>query len=314
MRLSRGIQRRISTISENIRTADDYCMNLVKNNDFENYLAGLLIPKQYRGAYFAVRAYNVELATLKDQMNGNAVAGRIRFQWWRDTIDEIYNKKESSHQQPVAYALSYYCNQHGLTKRWFERSLEARQRDTILEQHETLDDLENYAEQSHSSILYLLLESMNIRDENTNYMASHIGVCSGLTTLLRGFPFHISKRQTYIPRDTMQKNSISIVQLLSGPPNAEDKGLRTALQNCIFDVASQAHGHLDRARILHKGEENTAPISKLAINICSPAIRSSMFLEELRRVNFDPYHHDLHKNIQLKFQYQLLRMRFMNVF
>lgn len=57
----------------------------------------------------------------------------------------------------------------------------------------TMDELELYAENSHSSLLYLMLESLQVKDENTEFIASHVGVCKGLITLLRGHIFHISQ-------------------------------------------------------------------------------------------------------------------------
>ena len=297
-----------------LRVASEYCMSLVKQTDFDNYLAGLLVPRQHRGAYFALRAFNVELATTKDQSNKNSMAARMRFQWWRDVIDNIYSKQDEQFmQQPVAYALSHYCREHGLTRHWLERSLEARQRDVEKDSHESMDDLENYAEQGHSSILYLLLESMNIRNEHANYMASHIGVCSGITTLLRGFPYHVSKRQLYIPLDIVKRHSITVGQLLSGPQSTQES--QTALKDCIYDVASQAHGHLDRARSLFDGgKQGPALIPREAIHICGPALRSRMFLDDLRVNSFDPFHGHLQRNVQFKYQLMLLRMRLVKKF
>jgi hypothetical protein len=68
-----------------------------------------------------------------------------------------------------------------------------RQRDLNNEQPDSLDDLETYAEHGHSSIAYLVLEAMGVRDEVSEYAASHTGVCSGLTTVLRGFAHHASQ-------------------------------------------------------------------------------------------------------------------------
>ena len=59
----------------------------------------------------------------------------------------------------------------------------------------TMNDLELYAENSHSSQLYLMLEALQIKDEHTEFIASHVGVCKGLITLLRGHMFHISQVQ-----------------------------------------------------------------------------------------------------------------------
>lgn len=55
---------------------------------------------------------------------------------------------------------------------------------------ETMDDLENVAEYSQSSLLYLLLEAFGVHDEDTEYAASHVGVCKGIVTLLRGHEVH----------------------------------------------------------------------------------------------------------------------------
>lgn len=56
-----------------------------------------------------------------------------------------------------------------------------------------MDDLEDYAEICHSSILYLVLEILQIRHEKAEYAASHAGVCSGIVSTLRGIPFHSAK-------------------------------------------------------------------------------------------------------------------------
>ena len=305
--------------SSSLRASEEYCANLVRQSDFENYLAGLLVPKKNRGAYFAVRAFNVELATIKDQMHGNAVAGRIRFQWWRDVIDGIFengdgNKLVELSKHPVPHALAHYSRACGFSKHWLERSLEARQRDTMQVAYETLDELEMYAEHGHSSILYLLLESLDVRDDDSKFLASHIGVCSGLSTLLRGFPHLVSQRQIYIPREIMQKNSITDGQILAMTQGLNASGAaeiqnshKKALHNCIFDVASQAHGHKDRAKELF-AKSRTA--SNFAINICAPLLRSMMFLEALQGVGFDPFHPALQKNEQLQYQLKLLRMRY----
>lgn len=117
-------RRRVSTAE-----FDKYCFETVKTHNYEGFLCGLLLPKEYRGAYFAVHAFNVEIAMIKDQVPRNsAQAGRIRFQFWKDAFHQIcFDKKLSpSNTQPIAQALSYYIPKHNLTLRWFERALEVR--------------------------------------------------------------------------------------------------------------------------------------------------------------------------------------------
>lgn len=57
---------------------------------------------------------------------------------------------------------------------------------------ETMDDLETYAEYSQSPLMYLMLEAMAVKDEGAEFAASHLGVCRGILTLLRGYLKHRS--------------------------------------------------------------------------------------------------------------------------
>lgn len=57
-------------------------------------------------------------------------------------------------------------------------------------QHETMDALETEVEYSHSSLHYLLLQAMEVTDEDSQFAASHMGVCGGIVTLLRAIPHY----------------------------------------------------------------------------------------------------------------------------
>jgi hypothetical protein len=57
----------------------------------------------------------------------------------------------------------------------------------------SMSDMENYAEYSQSSLLYLMLEAMNIKHEQTEYAASHVGVCHGILVLLKAHTYHASQ-------------------------------------------------------------------------------------------------------------------------
>lgn len=123
-----NLTRRFASSDHSSTTSSSYCIDLVKKSDYESYLIGLLFPKQHRRAYFAIKAFNVEIATIRDQIPRNAQqAGRIRFQFWRDVISEINNKSLAKHNnQPVALELAEHIPKYSLTTRWFERSIEAR--------------------------------------------------------------------------------------------------------------------------------------------------------------------------------------------
>lgn len=179
--------------------AYNYCVSVVKQHDYDNYLGGLLLPRSYQPHFFAIRAYNVEIASIKDQSNNNALTARVRFQWWREIIDRAYSGSNSnSNEHPVAYALQSSIRTAHLNRRWIEKLLEARQMDISIDQPETLHDLETYAERSSSPVLYLMLEMMGIMNEKADHAASHVGVSSGLVTSLRSIPHLAVKVHSYI--------------------------------------------------------------------------------------------------------------------
>jgi phytoene/squalene synthetase len=52
------------------------------------------------------------------------------------------------------------------------------------------DALENYAEFGQSALLYSQLEILGITTEEVHYVASHIGVATGLTNVIRSHAYH----------------------------------------------------------------------------------------------------------------------------
>jgi NADH dehydrogenase [ubiquinone] 1 alpha subcomplex assembly factor 6 len=114
---------------DNVQTSRDYCVDLVFRNDYQSYLMGLLFPAKHRNAYFAIKAFNVEVATIKDQIPKSAVqSGRLRFNFWRDILKQIDQKKDLPKHinQPVALELLDQVRDYDLNVRFLERCLEAR--------------------------------------------------------------------------------------------------------------------------------------------------------------------------------------------
>lgn len=176
----------------------EYCVDLVQNRDREGYLCGLLMPYEARSSYFAVRALNVELASIKDgsvsrqvggaqfEESGASMALKIRVQWWRDAMNQIYGGDDdnssskilsgdtsdaggilagmanSCWNNPVVRVLDHAVHKSNLTRRFLERLLEAREEDLNVKQLETMDEAIAYAESTFSSLLYLSLETTNV--------------------------------------------------------------------------------------------------------------------------------------------------------
>jgi len=71
--------------------------------DNENYLCTLLLPEKLRTAAIAIRAFNVEVASVQDQVSKPQL-GVMRMKFWEDSLDKIYAGKVPNN--PVAVELA----------------------------------------------------------------------------------------------------------------------------------------------------------------------------------------------------------------
>ena len=78
---------------------------------------------------------------------------------------------------------------------------------TNLDDHQfmTISDMETYSENTASSLLYLQLESLGIKDVNADHAISHIGKMIGISTFLRSLPFHLSQKRMVLPAQITAK-------------------------------------------------------------------------------------------------------------
>lgn len=67
-----------------------------RKHDYENYLCTLLLPKSIRRAGFAIRAFNIEVATIQDQISDVKI-GEMRFKFWESSLAEVFKNKTPKH-------------------------------------------------------------------------------------------------------------------------------------------------------------------------------------------------------------------------
>lgn len=60
-------------------------------------------------------------------------------------------------------------------------------------------------------LLYLQLAAVGVQNRDADHAASHLGKALGLTTLLRGTPFHASQRRSYLPIELCVQHNVSQV-------------------------------------------------------------------------------------------------------
>ncbi|XP_070333470.1 NADH dehydrogenase (ubiquinone) complex I, assembly factor 6 isoform X1 [Odocoileus virginianus] len=258
---------------------DRYCLELLRKRDYEGYLCSLLLPAESRSSAFALRAFNVELAQIKDSVSEKTI-GLMRMQFWKKTVDDIYG--DNPPHQPVAIELWKAVRRHNLTKRWLMKIIDEREKNLDDKAYRNIQELENYAENTQSSLLYLTLEILGIKDLHADHAASHIGKAQGIVTCLRATPYHGSRRRVFLPMDICMLHGVSQEDFLR---RSRDRNVR----DVAYDVASQAQLHLKRARSFHR----SVPVKAFPAFLQTVALED--YLKKIQQVDFDLFHPSLQR-------------------
>ena len=171
----------------------DYCQELVAKSDKDRFLSCLFAPQQARLHLFALYAFNVEIARIRETVSDPQI-GHVRQQWWLDTIDGIYAERTPDH--PVAQALAHAIEKGDLPKHALRNLITAREFDLYDDPMPGLVDLEGYLGETSSSLIQL---ACLILGKGAPEAAGLAGVAYGLAGVLR------TRRKSYLPRDMVQK-------------------------------------------------------------------------------------------------------------
>jgi phytoene synthase len=209
-------------------TAEDdaaYCLEQVRRFDRERYLACLFAAAGLRADLFALYAFNLELAKIREVVR-EPMMGLIRLQWWRDCIAEIYAGNPRRHQvaQPLAAAVA----RHGLPRESFNLLIDAREADMDAVPPANLESLGVYAESTGGVLLELAARIVLARrqiDGRVLTAARDLGTAWALIGLLRAVPFHARAKRVYLPQALLSAAGVELQDLLELRPAAELKGV-----------------------------------------------------------------------------------------
>lgn len=271
-----------TSASSGLRAAFSYCVQQVRSYDYHHYLCLLELPPPMRKAAFALRALNVETSRAMDVASDPRI-GLMRLVWWQEAIDKIYSNTLIEH--PTAQALSSVISETKLSKIWLKRSVEARINDArreVTDMPETIQELEKYAEDTVSTMLYLILQAGGVKSTAADHAASHIGKASGILLLLKSLPYHASRNRhfSYIPTAVASKHGLIAKQ---GGQDEVRLDSREGLRDAVFDIASVANAHLQKARNL------AGSVPPEALPVLLPAVPTQVILDSLSRVQFDVF-------------------------
>lgn len=279
--------------------------------------------------YDALRVLNLELVRLPESVS-NPVIGQLRVQFWKDSIEATFAGKPP--REPICILLHKALAElesrapnstRGSIKFWIQRLIKTREKYMDNRPYPTLASLEEYAENTYSTLMYATLAAMPLRSMHLDHLASHIGKACGIVAVLRGVPVLAAPPQPVkapsgadvtarrdpvllLPLDVMSEVNLREEDVFRQGPKAP------GLQDAVFKVATRAHDHLITAREMlanlqagqspghefeHEGEaehvyaeeDDVAADIRRGFGVLLEAVPAQEYLTGLEAKNFDPF-------------------------
>jgi phytoene synthase len=230
-----------------------HCKALVRAADKDRFLATLFAPAEHRGALFALYAFNLEVARVREVVR-DPLAGEIRLQWWSDVLHGADRGEVEAH--PVAAALRATIARYALPVARFEA-------------------LDSYALGASADLIALaanILGDSRASDE----LIRHAGQAHAMAGLLKALPVHAARGQVFVPLELLERHGADRQAVMSRQASPQ---LRAALA----EMRLHARRHLAAARDLIAAAPSAVMPALLPVALAEPT------LARMDRRDYDPF-------------------------
>jgi phytoene synthase len=247
----------------------DYCETLVREADKDRFVATLFAPAPRRRALYALYAFNVELARVRE-LAREPMPGEIRLQWWRDVLGGV----RTGEAGPVAAALLGTIIRYRLPVDVLMEMIEARSFDLYDDPMGSVNELEGYVDKTSSVLMMLAAQILNDgRTTDVAAQARHAGIAYAIAGLLAALPQHVARRQLYLPLDLLQRHGVR-------PEDVFARHATPQLKAALAELRDIAWRHLSEIKI--------ADIPNVLIPALLPAALTGPMLKRQER-DADPF-------------------------
>lgn len=250
-----------------------YCAEQVRRFDNDRFICSLFAPADEREAMASVYAFNLEVARIRE-IAREPLLGHMRLQWWRDALDAIYAGHRPGHQ--VALALAGAVDRFGLSRKHFDRILDARALDLDDLAPQTMNALIDYADATSATLCQLSLEILGETEEAPEKAARDVGIAWALTGILRAVPFHAQARRVYLPAELSREAGLDVSRMFEAGPTEGLAPVVATISDRAWEFLRSARGYRSK-------------ISKRALPALLPATLAGIYLRRLSKSGFDPF-------------------------
>jgi phytoene synthase len=214
---------------------------LVRDADRDRYLAALLAPAEHRDALYALYAFNVEIARVREAAR-EPMPGEIRLQWWREVLAGDRDGEAAAH--PIASALREMRTRYGIAPDRLTALIDAHAFDLYDEPMATLDDLDRYGAEAQGAVFSLAGQILGANGEE---VSRHAGIAYAVMNVLFDLGRHAAQRRLYVPMEVLERHGVNRESIYA---REATPGLQAALAELRRHARRQlaaASAELDRA-------------------------------------------------------------------
>lgn len=170
--------------------SDAAVRDAARSNDYDNYLAALLAPREVRRDLIALTAFRGEVARAVETVS-EPIMGEIRLQWWRDALVGMRTGTSTGH--PVADAFAEAIARHKLSDQAILGILDANTRALEPDFPVSEEELEAYLRESDATALKLAAQILSVdMNDGVCELANAAAQANGRVRLLRALPLMLS--------------------------------------------------------------------------------------------------------------------------
>ena len=250
----------------------EHCAALVREADRDRFLATLFAPAEHRDALFALYAFNVEIARVRD-LAREPMPGEIRLQWWREMLAGERDGEAAAN--PVAAALLATLARYGFVAVPLLELLDAHAFDLYDEPMASTDDLELYAIRTQSPLLAMGAGILGQAGTLPDTFTLDASIATTIEKILRELPRHATRRQLYVPLEVLDRHHVNREDVFAGQV---DDPLRAALS----EMREIARRHLEAAQAKLQSAPPQILPAFLPLALIGPQLR--------RMERDDPFH------------------------
>lgn len=251
-----------------------YLAAQAREHDPDRFLTALFAPPARREAVLALILLDHELARVPDAVR-QPMAGYIRYQWWRDALDEIA-AGVPARRHPVAAALAEAVRSGWLAVEPLQALVDAREGELEGLPGENLAALEDHVARTGGLLQELSLAALGGGSPDERAAARRIGTAFGLVGRIRAVAREAASRRQALPSALLREAGVN-------PSDLAAARISQGLRRVVGAVMDRAEA------LLASGREAAGKPARALMPAFLPAPLAASYVARVRALGDDPF-------------------------